>query len=71
MNSNDRESVIICKNPECEDFNCFVELHNIIYNENAISIKEGLTGELVFENEQGKFYERYKNGRIDLSIEIE
>jgi len=30
----------------------------------GIIIKQGLTGELTFENEDGKWHEVYENGRI-------
>lgn len=63
---NDREDVFICKNPECPDFNCYVEVGAMFnkYWDKSVSIKKGLTGELTFENEEGKWHEVYKNGRV-------
>ena len=60
-------NILICKNMKCDDFNCFYEMHTRYfrdYIQNNITIENGLTGELTFENEEGKFYERYENGKI-------
>lgn len=66
IDDNEYGTVVICKNPKCDDFDCFVDLSKVVNKEfgKNLTIEEGLTGELIFENEQGKFHEVYENGII-------
>ena len=73
IDDNEYNRVVICKNPECDDFNCFIEFNEFIngYFGKHVKIKEGLTGELTFENEEGKWRETYKNGEISSCEKVE
>lgn len=61
IDNNGNEEVFICKNPECPDFNCY-----FTWRDAKLTLKEGYTGELDFEDEDGSYHEVYENGEITL-----
>lgn len=59
------KNVMICKNIDCPDFNGFFELNSKYLSREfgkSIIIKKGLTEKLIYED--GKWHEKYENGRI-------
>jgi len=68
--SNESETVFICKNPECESFNCFTTARELFLKGEDYTIIEGLTGIQEYEewnDEENKYIsckEKYENGEI-------
>jgi hypothetical protein len=61
------DNVFVCKNQECDDFNCFFEFNTEFINRELgqnIVIVSGYTGEQTFEIESGRYHEKYKNGKL-------
>lgn len=59
--------VFICKNLDCDDFNCLFEFNGEFvssYMDKNITVESGFTGEQTFENESGKYREKYENGKV-------
>jgi hypothetical protein len=64
------KKVFICKNPECDDFNCFFEFSDVVLSMGKENITEGMTKTIEFENEDGKWVETIENGMIKKSVRV-
>jgi hypothetical protein len=59
-------TIVVCKNSECADFNCFADLYRDGFLDvDKAEIIEGLTGSEIFVDGDGRAWkETYENGRI-------